>query len=119
MDTLTIQQEDVEAVSPGGSPITHKKLLNFLTVNGGFEVHATSSHASSTDSSACSSPVGADFEDDEIVMKKKQFEFNEELEKVKDKIQRKWRQLSKDASIDLETHGDKEKEQVEEQEKAN
>lgn len=56
MDTLTVQQEDIEAVSPGGSPLTHKKLLNFLTVNGDFEDHAISSAASTADSSLCSSP---------------------------------------------------------------
>lgn len=56
MDTLTVQQEDVEAVSPGGSPLTHKKLLNFLTVNGDFEDHAVSSATSTADSSLCSTP---------------------------------------------------------------
>lgn len=95
MDTLTVQQDDIEGVSPGGSPLTHKKLLNFLTVNGDFEEHAISSNASTADSSLCSSPIppGCYGEIDDVRRmslkedKNNLISLDEELERICEKTQ--------------------------------
>lgn len=57
-DLLTVQNDITDEVSPGGSPLTQRKLVDFLAVNGNFGSDILpSSNASTASSSLCPSPM--------------------------------------------------------------
>lgn len=89
-NSLLVPIENIENISPGGSPLTEKKLLDFLTVNGQFtNEHYHSSNVSTASSSLCASPVPSECETElENIHRLSLTEHAPHLVKVKSEIKR-------------------------------